>query len=283
MRLNRMRGWIVLSLFAVMPVLAQTGGNTVAERVAEVRQQLEGQGYNIVAEINHAAGAASVGLTLRPTTVVVATHPWLDGLMIRRSQRSALDLPLKYLVYEAADGAIELEYKNIGFELDRHDVRITDPLLRVQQVVRTQFGDLPDGVTEVVSTRSFEGTLEALFAALASRNLRVPVEGGIDFRQVAAGRGMHLRPTTLVLFGNPNIGTPLMQNDQSIGLDLPQKMLVYQSRGGEVILAYNEPAFLAGKHALQNDADPGPVTLDQRLTNISNALAGIASEAAGTP
>jgi len=76
--------------------------------------------------------------------------------------------------------------------------------------------------------------------------------------------GLDLAPTRLVVFGNPNLGTPLMQSAQTLGIDLPQKMLVYENADGEVNVAYNDPAFLAARHGVEGNADV--------LTTITNAL-----------
>ena len=71
-----------------------------------------------------------------------------------------------------------------------------------------------------------------------------------------------------------------MQNDQSIGLDLPQKFLVYEDEAGDVFIAFNDPTFLATKQNLQNDAEPGPLSLEERLETITNALMAIAQAGA---
>jgi uncharacterized protein (DUF302 family) len=69
-----------------------------------------------------------------------------------------------------------------------------------------------------------------------------------------------------------------MQNDQSIGLNLPQKFLVFEDHAHQVFIAFNDPRLLAQKHNLQRDRDPAD--LDVRLTNIANALLGLAQAGA---
>lgn len=56
------------------------------------------------------------------------------------------------------------------------------------------------------------------------------------------------------MFGNPNLGTPLMQNTQTIGLDLPQKILVFQTEDGAVKVSYNDPLYLKERHGITENA-----------------------------
>lgn len=64
--------------------------------------------------------------------------------------------------------------------------------------------------------------------------------------------GAELRPTETLIFGTPKIGTPLMQSDQLIGIDLPLKVLAWKNEKGQVMIAYNDPAFLAKRHHIKN-------------------------------
>lgn len=78
----------------------------------------------------------------------------------------------------------------------------------------------------------------------------------------AAKVGQALRPTEVLIFGNPKGGTPFMQCAQTIGIDLPLKLLVWQDEDGKVWLAYNDPAYIAKRHD-GKDCDP----VVERLTN----------------
>src|SRR4029450_12973509 len=79
----------------------------------------------------------------------------------------------------------------------------------------------------------------------------------IDHAAGAAAVGMPLRPTELLIFGNPPAGTPLMQAEQTIGIDLPLKALVWEDASGGVWIAYNDPAWLAVRHGLRHDTAGG--------------------------
>ena len=70
----------------------------------------------------------------------------------------------------------------------------------------------------------------------------------INHSEGARRVGMELRPTELVIFGNPKVGAPLMQCSQTVAIDLPQKALIWQDESGQVWLTYNDPPYLAKRH-----------------------------------
>ncbi len=72
----------------------------------------------------------------------------------------------------------------------------------------------------------------------------------IDHARNAEGAGLELRPTRVVVFGNPKLGTPLMQCDQSLAIDLPQKLLIWQDETDRVNIAYNDPRYIGGRHQI---------------------------------
>jgi len=128
----------------------------------------------------------------------------------------------------------------------------------------------PDGLTACVSSHGPKETMDRLIAAVTSRGMTVLAR--IDHAAAAAKTDMELRPTEVVLFGNPRAGTPLMQAAQTIGIDLPLKALVWQDAGGKTWLAYDDPNWLAKRH----DALVGT---DHALGAMTDALAAVAKEA----
>lgn len=124
----------------------------------------------------------------------------------------------------------------------------------------------------VVSSFDVDETVSRLENEILARNLGVFAI--IDHEDNAAGVGLELRPTTLILFGNPTVGTLLMQSEQSIGIDLPLKYLVWEDACGTVYIGYNTADFLQKRHKIKDQ--------DQVFNNIANALSAIA-EAAATP
>ena len=127
-----------------------------------------------------------------------------------------------------------------------------------------------EGLTTCLSRHGPKETMDRLAAAVASRGMTVLAR--IDHAAAAATAGMELRPTEVVLFGNPRAGTPLMQAAQTMGIDLPLKALVWQDEAGRTWLAYNDPKWLAERH------EPAPVT-EHSLDAMTDALAAVAKEA----
>ena len=95
----------------------------------------------------------------------------------------------------------------------------------------------------------------------------------IDHAAGAAAVGLPLRPTELLIFGNAKGGTPLMQANQAIGIDLPLKALVFEDDAGKVWLAYNDPRWLARRHgmdaAVSRTIDAMAVALDAVATKAT--------------
>ncbi len=111
-----------------------------------------------------------------------------------------------------------------------------------------------NGMSGYVSRYGVEETTKRLVDILRKKG--VTVFKIIDHSDGAASVGMKLRPTKLVIFGNPKIGTPLMQCSQTLGLDLPQKMLIYKDENGEVHAVFNTKAYLMWRHGVEPDCAP---------------------------
>jgi uncharacterized protein (DUF302 family) len=126
-----------------------------------------------------------------------------------------------------------------------------------------------DGLITLSSRYPARDTMDRLVAALGKRNMTVFAR--IDHAAGAASAGLELRPTEVVIFGNPKGGTALMQDRQSAGIDLPLKALVWQDADGKVWLSYNDPAWIAQRHGL-GGASAGAVEA------MGKALGSIAAE-----
>jgi len=103
-----------------------------------------------------------------------------------------------------------------------------------------------DGVIAVKSPRSAKETMNRFEELAKQKGLNVFAR--IDHAAGAAKIGKSLRPTEVLIFGNPQGGTPFMECAQSAGIDLPLKALVWEDASGQVWLGYNDPAFLAQRH-----------------------------------
>ena len=111
-----------------------------------------------------------------------------------------------------------------------------------------------NGMAEYLSKYGVEETTKRLVEVLRKKG--VTVFKVIDHREGAEEAGLKLRPTKLVIFGNPKIGTPLMQCSQTLGLDLPQKILIYEDNQGEVHAVFNTKAYLMWRHGVEYDCSP---------------------------
>ncbi len=126
-----------------------------------------------------------------------------------------------------------------------------------------------DGLTTIPSIHGPQDTMNRLAAAIEAKGLTVFAR--IDHAAGAAEAGLSLRPTELVIFGNAKGGTPLMQADQSMGIDLPLKALVWQDASGKTWLTYNEPHFLAQRHGLGDAVEPVVKALSAALAALAHA------------
>jgi uncharacterized protein (DUF302 family) len=107
---------------------------------------------------------------------------------------------------------------------------------------------MADGLTTVQSSFGAKETMDRLEAEVKAKGLTIFVR--IDHAAGAAAAGMPLRPTEVLIFGNARGGTPLMEANQSVAIDLPLKALVYQDAAGKVWLSYNDPSWIAQRHGL---------------------------------
>jgi uncharacterized protein (DUF302 family) len=105
-----------------------------------------------------------------------------------------------------------------------------------------------DGLVTLASSSNAKGTIDKLEAALKAGGATIFAR--VDHAAGATSAGLTLRPTELLIFGNPKGGTPLMQSQQSAGIDLPMKALAWEDAAGKTWLSYNDPAWIATRHAL---------------------------------
>ena len=105
-----------------------------------------------------------------------------------------------------------------------------------------------NGLISIKSPYHVKKTADRFENALNEKGMTVFIR--INHAESARKVGENLRPTELVIFGNPKVGTPLMQCDQSVAIDLPHKALIWQDEAGQVWLTYNDPNYLANRHNL---------------------------------
>ena len=122
----------------------------------------------------------------------------------------------------------------------------------------------------IKSAHSVSTTADRLEAVLKAKEMTV--FGRINHAEGAKKVGKDLRPTELLIFGNPNVGTLLIQSSQTAAIDLPLKTLIWEDESGEVWLGYDDPVRLAERHSIE---DCEPV-----IEKITGALANFSAKAA---
>ena len=126
-----------------------------------------------------------------------------------------------------------------------------------------------DGLTTLRSSYGPKDTMTRLEAEVRARGMTVFAR--IDHAAGAAGAGLSLRPTELLIFGNAKAGTPLMQTVQTTGIDLPLKALVWEDASGDTWLSYNDPAWLAQRHGVAGETETVIGMMSKALDAVAQA------------
>jgi len=108
-----------------------------------------------------------------------------------------------------------------------------------------------NGLVTIPSQESVDETVRKLEALLDAKGVKLFAL--IDHSGEAQKVGMQMRPTKLLIFGNPKAGTPLMIASPTVAIDLPLKILVWEDAEGHVLISYNSPAYLQARHALPSE------------------------------
>ena len=128
--------------------------------------------------------------------------------------------------------------------------------------------NMRQGLTTVASHFGPKETMDRLEAEIRQRAMHVFIR--IDHAAGAAEASLELLPTELIVFGNALAGTPLMQADQTVGIDLPLKALVWQDPSEKTWVTYAEPAAIAVRHELGNETEE----IVRRMTALVEAIVG---------
>ncbi len=124
-----------------------------------------------------------------------------------------------------------------------------------------------DGLITAKSSYTAKATMDRFEDFAKQKGMKVFAR--IDHTAGAAKVGKTLRPTVVLIFGNPKGGTPFMQCAQTVGIDLPMKALVWEDVTGQVWLGYNDPAYIAVRHC---------VTECPVVSGLSKVLSGLAEK-----
>ena len=125
-----------------------------------------------------------------------------------------------------------------------------------------------NGIISVKSSHAVKATADRLENTLKQKGMTVFIR--IDHAAGAQKVGKQLRPTELVVFGNPKVGTPLMLCSQSTAIDLPQKALIWEDQDGTVWFSYNDPNYLVERHGITGCAEVLK-KIEKALSNFAKA------------
>ena len=132
-----------------------------------------------------------------------------------------------------------------------------------------------DGLITIASNFGAKETADRFVTAIRAQKLDVFAQ--IDHAAGAAEVGLTLRPTHLIIFGNARGGTPLMQVAQTVGIDLPLKVLVWEDSAGQTWLSYNAPSWIAERHEI-SDSQSAVSRIAAGLSSLSAKATGSDSE-----
>ena len=225
---------------------------------------------SIIAEVDHQANAESAGLSLDPTRVVLFGNPALGTPIMQENLMAGLDLPQKMLVWmEGPDGTVFVGYNEPSYHVARYGENLEqlEQLTTISGALRniaaaaagveadsivptaplSPFSD--DGVFVTESDNDFQTTWDNLLATIEASPAGIAAT--LDHAANAETVGLDLSgaQSRLVVFGNPNVGTPFMQSEQTAGIDLPLKILVTEDpSSGDVSVTTNQLEFLQDRH-----------------------------------
>jgi len=128
-----------------------------------------------------------------------------------------------------------------------------------------------EGLTSIPGSLGPKETMDRLEAEIRAKGLTIFAR--IDHAAGAAEVGLPLAPTNVIIFGNARGGTPLMQSAQTVGIDLPLKILVWQDAANNTWLSYNEPRWIAQRH--------GVADVESTIDKMADLLAALTREASG--
>jgi len=128
-----------------------------------------------------------------------------------------------------------------------------------------------NGMISKKSQHSVKATLDRLEKVLRKKGIVIVTRWSHDAGAKKAG--VALRPTELLLFGNPKLGSHFFTSKQSAGLDLPMKALAWKDENGQVWLTYNDPAYIVNRHGI-SDREQVKNKMTAALNNLTNIAIG---------
>lgn len=127
-----------------------------------------------------------------------------------------------------------------------------------------------NGMISKKSHYSVKVTLDRLENVVKKKGFKIATRWSHD--KGAKGAGIALRPTELLIFGNPKVGSHFFTSNQTAGIDLPMKALAWKDKNGQVWLTYNDPAYIANRHSIDDRSK-----IKNKMTGALNKFTNIAT------
>lgn len=214
----------------------------------------------LIADIDHSRLAAAQGVPMPPARVILASSPGLEASLLAQNPLTALDLPLRVLSYEDAEGSPAVIYNPYSFLKSRHDLPDGPELGKSYEALMNRLVDkIPPearrqfsiqrmeerGIIDLESRFAFDDTLGRVRDAIDAQGDTVWF-GEVDYQELAASQGVDLRPLRLFLFGGPAPGGKAMSEAPTLGLDaFCQKLAIWEDEAGQVHVSFNDLLALA--------------------------------------
>jgi uncharacterized protein (DUF302 family) len=148
------------------------------------------------------------------------------------------------------------------------------PLACARGVTLSEDAGAPGPADGVVTVRSAYGADDTQLRLLASLQIAsLAVELTVDQAAEAGSAGVSLPPTRLILFSDPQRNARLLQSTRTVGLDLPQKLLIWQEAAGQVFVSYEDPAWIAERHGIDDE----PQVIDQMTRTLELVVSSVAT------
>jgi len=125
-----------------------------------------------------------------------------------------------------------------------------------------------DGVINVPSDFSVKETADRMERILKEKGMTI--FNRIKHSEGAGKVGIELRETELIIFGNPKVGSPLMECQQSVAIDLPQKALIWKDDKSKIWISYNDPKYLVKRHNITSCQEV-ILKIEKALSNITKS------------
>lgn len=248
---------------------------------------ISNEAISIIAEVDLAANARSVGRVVDPSKIIFFMDPVLETPLLQKNQLTGLDLPQKIFIFQNSSNSVYAIYNSLPYLESRYGLQGVSTLPQISSALENLVksaanSDIKrateltvvegEGVITTISSQIFEATYAALQNAILDME-DLTIIAQLDHQINAENAGLELRPTRLMIFENSNLEAPILQNQSIIGLDFPLKILVWEDENGEVKISYNDPFYLQQRYDLGNNL--------QELEQISTSLESLAQMAAG--